>query len=520
MKPLKKLTALLVVLSLLCTLWVPMAVSAETAAPIAVDEAPAAVSDPVDAAAELLAALDNGDTLCAVYRIIIDAIRNGEEYVSFGDRYALTETEKNILVSAVDATIPEIYHGNAGHSYATIYENTFYSWFYDWGISAPQFDALASRVAEMTADLTGKSDFDKCRILYERLINTNVYDFSLYDQTAYGALVEGTSVCAGYGRTYQLLLQTVGIPCLYVTGTADNGFDVGGHAWNLVKLDGYWYYCDPTWDDLDDPFHGIPYTYFNIPYTQISTDHFLDEVYELWLPKETAPAADFYTASGLVVETVTLDQLITLFKKHNPLSLRVLGDSEANFDAIVDVFYGNLDVIAAALGAPSAGGSCGATGDYSIITLSLALDHDHDYRQQIIEPTCTDYGTTEYACQTCGDRGFHLMDPLGHDCGEAWEITDTYHTQYCLRCGIAENYGEHTYEKDGVHCDVCGYANPDAVQKGDADGNGKVNNRDLGLLLRYLNSFAVTIDKTAVDMDGNGTINNRDVGLLQTLLNE
>ena len=57
---------------------------------------------------------------------------------------------------------------------------------------------------------------------------------------------------------------------------------------------------------------------------------------------------------------------------------------------------------------------------------------------------------------------------------------------------------------------------------GDVDGNGKVNNRDLGLLQLYLNDDDVggkTFVEIAADMDGNGKLNNRDLGLLQRLLN-
>ena len=55
---------------------------------------------------------------------------------------------------------------------------------------------------------------------------------------------------------------------------------------------------------------------------------------------------------------------------------------------------------------------------------------------------------------------------------------------------------------------------------GDVDGNGKVNNRDLGLLQRYLNGAAVDIDETAADISGDGKVNNRDLGMLQQLLNQ
>ena len=57
------------------------------------------------------------------------------------------------------------------------------------------------------------------------------------------------------------------------------------------------------------------------------------------------------------------------------------------------------------------------------------------------------------------------------------------------------------------------------VLLGDVDGNGRVNNRDLGLLQQYLNDWNVSVDLAVCDMDGNGRVNNRDLGQLQQLLN-
>ncbi|MBQ7088322.1 MAG: carbohydrate binding domain-containing protein [Clostridia bacterium] len=63
---------------------------------------------------------------------------------------------------------------------------------------------------------------------------------------------------------------------------------------------------------------------------------------------------------------------------------------------------------------------------------------------------------------------------------------------------------------------------PAEILMGDVDGNGKVNNRDLGMMQLYLNDGDLTdkvFDEKAADLDGNGKINNRDLGLLQKKLN-
>ena len=57
------------------------------------------------------------------------------------------------------------------------------------------------------------------------------------------------------------------------------------------------------------------------------------------------------------------------------------------------------------------------------------------------------------------------------------------------------------------------------VVMGDADGDGRVNNRDLGWLQKYINEWDVTGNVYAADMDSNGRVNNHDLGLVQRYLN-
>ena len=174
----------------------------------------------------------------------------------------------------------------------------FHPYYYDYDIDLfhQQMDA---RIAELTAGLEGKSDWEKSKILHDRMCEIVTYDMVGYHQSAIGSLLQGYSVCAGYARGYQMLLQAVGIPCFYVVGTADNGVGIGGHAWNLVMLDGEWCYTDVTWDDTDyvfeDGSHWIVNTYLNVDYDFISQNHFArDEDFDLdaYLPKGKKPVIE------------------------------------------------------------------------------------------------------------------------------------------------------------------------------------------------------------------------------------
>jgi hypothetical protein len=68
-------------------------------------------------------------------------------------------------------------------------------------------------------------------------------------QTAYSALVAHEAVCGGYSKSYKLLCDLAGLPCIYVSGMAGTTENNGRHAWNMVPVDGQWLYIDSTWDD-------------------------------------------------------------------------------------------------------------------------------------------------------------------------------------------------------------------------------------------------------------------------------
>lgn len=106
---------------------------------------------------------------------------------------------------------------------------------------------------------------DRERYIHDALNERTEYDEnSPLNQSAYSALVNGVSVCAGYSRAFQYLMQQVGIPCYYCVGYAN-----GEHAWNIVYIDGVYYPVDVSWDDGS----ANPYQYFNLPEEEFNLTH-------------------------------------------------------------------------------------------------------------------------------------------------------------------------------------------------------------------------------------------------------
>ncbi len=54
---------------------------------------------------------------------------------------------------------------------------------------------------------------------------------------------------------------------------------------------------------------------------------------------------------------------------------------------------------------------------------------------------------------------------------------------------------------------------------GDVNGDTKINNKDLGMLLQYLNNWEVEVEELACDVNRDGKINNKDLGILLQYLN-
>lgn len=82
------------------------------------------------------------------------------------------------------------------------------------------------------------------------------------------------AVCEGYAKAFQLLLNLVKIDNLTVSGVGVTATGSEGHLWNMVKLDGLYYYFDLTWDDQPLNGRGRIYNYFCANANQVATTHY------------------------------------------------------------------------------------------------------------------------------------------------------------------------------------------------------------------------------------------------------
>lgn len=174
---------------------------------------------------------------------------------------------------------------------------------------------------QMTAPLAQITDqYTIIRYLYDSLIIATEYDSNTENnQNIQSVFLDGRSVCQGYAKAMQYLLQKEGIQTLLVTGQTNGE----GHAWDLVLADGAYYYLDPTWGDASYSraeestenvrIPSINYDYFLVTTQELEKTHQLDE--SIPLPECTADADNYYVREGLYLDAYNEDRIKWIFEK-------------------------------------------------------------------------------------------------------------------------------------------------------------------------------------------------------------
>lgn len=199
--------------------------------------------------------------------------------------------------------------------------------------------------------LAEASDYEKILYVYEYIIDNTDYEKEAEDnQNLYSVLVRGTSVCAGYSKAMQYLLQKLGVYTIYVTGTTDDG---SSHAWNIVQCNGKYYHVDATWGDpvyqqteeeVPSQIQNISYDYMCCDDESIRKTHYLDEEYTY--PVCDSMECNYYVVQGMYYDVYDRSRTLSImndmmYEGKNPTVFK-FSNSEAYTqarDAILGELY-------------------------------------------------------------------------------------------------------------------------------------------------------------------------------------
>lgn len=199
-------------------------------------------------------------------------------------------------------------------------------------------EQIDQAVQECFAGISGDmSEYDKIKYIFEYLVNTVDYNLDAPDnQNIYSALVAKSSVCAGYSRSSQYLLQRMGIECIYVTGNIPGQ---GAHAWNIVKCGGQYYQMDVTFGDPvflesegsgNPPPQSINYDYLLCSDAEIMKNHTADTLVNF--PQCTSMDLNYYMLNGMYYEEFVPERLLqdmnnTIYNKESSFTCKFANDS-------------------------------------------------------------------------------------------------------------------------------------------------------------------------------------------------
>lgn len=143
--------------------------------------------------------------------------------------------------------------------------------------NAEQEQYVDAQVTAIVANLTKEtmSDFEKVKYVNDYIVKNTEYstESNVSPHSACAVLKEGKGVCQGYALLALKMLQALGVETQYVVGEVYTG----GHAWNLVKVDGEWYHLDTTWNDpVPDRGNVVRYQYFLVNDSTLKLDHSWD----------------------------------------------------------------------------------------------------------------------------------------------------------------------------------------------------------------------------------------------------
>lgn len=125
----------------------------------------------------------------------------------------------------------------------------YYSGSGGYGDRRDRYQEATKKLNEVikSLNLDGKSDYDKFKAVTNWIVSNVRYDDdneTKYQHDLTGAVLDGLAVCDGYAGTFYYMANAVGLNALFEDGITNSNRI--RHAWNLVEIDGTYYYTDPT----------------------------------------------------------------------------------------------------------------------------------------------------------------------------------------------------------------------------------------------------------------------------------
>ncbi len=248
-----------------------------------------------------------------IFTLLYDGVSAFEDSISFSKRCTQADLERAMYVILYDC--PELFQLEGHYSYASDAQDRVASLSPTYQMTETEYgERLRQTLAVIDAlpglPANGDDPYELELAVYRALKTFSVYDDQKpFCGSSFSPYVNGYAKCDGYAQALLFALRRYGIPCAMVSGDATDRNDnnsTAAHSWNYVQIDGEWYHCDGTWDDVDiadanADFRGyLPY--FNLTDAEMLKTRTIYPQDSAWeLPVCTATAANYFAREGCVI---------------------------------------------------------------------------------------------------------------------------------------------------------------------------------------------------------------------------
>ena len=345
------------------------------------------------------------------------------------------------------------------------YKGIFY-YSVTYNLSNERYSKTIMKLKEVmeSLDLDGKTDYEKCKAIREWIGKNVKYDREFVKDAANcprknahdmtGAILDGYAVCDGYAFLFHYMANAAGLLTLI-----EEGYQISSglqHAWNLVRIDGTFYYTDNTSISLDKDGNAngefllgqdmmfnltvtpknndIENTYSNISKDDWSKEHSVCKGNHNLVMTGEGPAT--CETMGYTGYYCTNPGCIYRYRDYNKAPLG------HNYD------YTNGEIIQSqdCTRPEITRYRCTRCKDPKDVETKPSLGgHKWQAGDIIKEPTCTTNGEQQYTCTVCNQTKTEPVKATGHDYEikviNAATCTSNGIARYiCKTCGYAENH--------------------------------------------------------------------------------
>lgn len=178
--------------------------------------------------------------------------------------------------------------------------------------------------------LDSDTDYTKTQKVYEYLIKNTVYDINApYNQSIVSVAQYGASVCAGYSKMFQYIMNKLNVPTIVVTGNIKDETQTP-HMWNASFVDGQWCFVDCTYGEMiQNEYVDINYDYLCINEAILAKTHTINNRDEL--PDCYSDNNNFYTLNGYLVNVYREKEINEILLKQNTNKIYIKFKNSSDF---------------------------------------------------------------------------------------------------------------------------------------------------------------------------------------------